>query len=100
MNNKQVPNNQIIPITNYPPEDIKNVSKKKSYSIRKTTYLRILKAHSHINTFPSPSEEHFFILFHGSRHQVSTKSARGRHPDMQRAKGWSTHISTFTHPHI
>jgi hypothetical protein len=28
MNNKQAPNNQIIPITDYLPKDIKNVSKK------------------------------------------------------------------------
>ena len=35
--------------------------------------------HSSIHTFTSPSEEHYFIMFHGSRHQVSTKSARSRH---------------------
>ena len=39
-------------------------------------------------------------MFHGSRHQVSTKSARSRHPDLQNnhvnlVEDRSKHIPTF-----
>ena len=61
MNNKQTPNNQIIPITDYLPKDIKNVSKKKSYSIRKITYVAILRL-LHIHTRKAPLDGGAFAV--------------------------------------
>ena len=59
--NKQAPNNQAVPIGDYPPEDIQNVSKKKSYLIRKITNVAIFRL-LHIHTRKAPLDGGAFVV--------------------------------------
>ncbi len=60
-NNKQSTDNQAVPIGDYPPEDIQNVRKKKSYSIRKITNVAILRL-LHIHTRKAPLDGGAFAV--------------------------------------